>query len=147
MCDRKTVIGHLFHDDHSAPSIFVEPDDRLTVFWSAHNGSRMYYRSTLRPEDISGWGPLQHVPSNMKGSLGFTYPNPVLLPAEDNKLYLFWRGADWSADYATRTLDGRWSRAHELIPGPRSAPVREARFRNGRDGSRSRSPTAIRAMC
>ena len=112
---RKTVIGHLFHDDHSAPSIFVEPDDRLTVFWSAHNGSRMYYRSSLRPEDISGWGPLQHVPSNIQGSLGFTYPNPILLPAEDNKLYLFWRGADWSEDYATRTLDGRWSPPHRLL--------------------------------
>jgi putative BNR repeat neuraminidase len=118
---RETVIGHLFHDDHSAPSVFVEPDGRLTVFWSAHNGSRMYFRSTLRPEDISAWGPLQHVPSNVSGSLGYTYPDPVLLPAEDHKLYLFWRGGDWSEVYATRTLDGRWSRAHELI----RAPVRE----------------------
>ena len=109
------VIGHLRHDDHDAPAILVEPDKRLTVFFSGHNGADMYYRSTLRPEDISAWGPLQHVPSNVKGSLGFTYPNPVLLPSEDNKVYLFWRGGNWSADYATRTLDGRWSRAHALI--------------------------------
>ena len=50
------VIGHLFSDDHSAPSIFVEPDKRLTVFWSAHNGARMYYRSTLRPRTSAPGG-------------------------------------------------------------------------------------------
>ncbi|MGB0093835.1 MAG: BNR-4 repeat-containing protein [Solirubrobacteraceae bacterium] len=126
------VIGHLLSDDHSAPSIFVEPDKRLTVFWSAHNSARMYYRSTLRPEDISTWGPLQHVPDNVKGSLGFTYPNPVLLPAENDKLYLFWRGADWSADYATRTLDGHWSRGHELIRVPGQRPYVKIDS-NGRD--------------
>jgi hypothetical protein len=75
----------------------------------------MDYRSTLRPEDISAWGPVQHVPSRLRGSLGFTYPNPMLVPREDNRLYLFWRGADWSADYATRALDGSWSRAREVI--------------------------------
>jgi hypothetical protein len=126
------VIGHLLSDDHSAPSIFVEPDKRLTAFWSAHNGARMYYRSTLRPEDISAWGPLQHVPDNVKGSLGFTYPNPVLLPAENDKLYLFWRGGDWSADYATRTLDGHWTRGHELIRVPGQRPYVKIDS-NGRD--------------
>jgi putative BNR repeat neuraminidase len=119
---RKGVIGYEFHDDHGAPSILVDPDRRLTVFWSAHNGARMYYRSTLRPGGIAAWGPLRHVPANVGGSLGFTYPNPVLLPAEDNKLYLFWRGADWSEDYATRTIGGGWSKAHELIRVPGQRP-------------------------
>ncbi len=119
---RTHVLATLFHDDHSAPSIFVEPDKRLTVFWSGHNGAEMDYRSTLRPEDISAWGPVQHVPSNVRGGLGFTYPNPVLLPAEGNKLYLFWRGADWSADYATRSLQGRWSPAREVIRVPGQRP-------------------------
>lgn len=119
---RTHVLGQIFHDDHSAPSIFVEPDKRLTVFWSGHNGATMDYRSTLRPEDISAWGPLQHVTQRITGSLGFTYPNPVLLPADGNKLYLFWRGADWSADYATRTLAGTWSRSHRLIAVPGQRP-------------------------
>ena len=126
------AIAHLSSDDHSAPAILVEPDKRLTVFWSGHNGARMYYRSTLRPEDISAWGPLQHLPDNVKGPRGFTYPNPVLLPGESDKLYLFWRGADWSADYATRTLDGHWSRAHELIRVPRQRPYVKVDS-NGRD--------------
>jgi hypothetical protein len=123
---RTRTIGHLIHDDHSSPAIFVEPDKRLTVFWSGHNGPTMFHRSTLRPEDIGAWGPVQQVHSRVKGQLGFTYPNPVLLPAEGNKLYLFWRGADWSADYASRRLDGRWSQARELVRNPGQRPYLKA---------------------
>jgi BNR repeat-containing family member len=119
---RTHVIGHMFHDDHSSPAIFVEPDKRLTVFWSGHDGPTMFYRSTLRPEDISAWGPVERVHSRLRGPNGFTYPNPVLLPGDANKLYVFWRGADWSADFATRTLDGRWSPTHELIRNPGQRP-------------------------
>jgi hypothetical protein len=129
---RARAIGRLFHDDHGSPAIFVEPDKRLTVFWSGHDGPTMFYRSTLRPEDISAWGPVQRLRSRIKGQLGFTYPNPVLVAAERNKLYLFWRGADWSADYATRTLSGAWSRARALIRNPGERPYLKVAG-NGRD--------------
>ena len=119
---RSRVIGHLYHDDHSSPAILVEPDKRLTVFFSAHNGGELYYRTTLRPEDITAWGPVQHVRSLLRGGFGFTYPNPVILSGEGNKLYLFWRGARWGIDYATRTVDGRWSRARHLIAAPGERP-------------------------
>ena len=36
----------------------------------------MYYRSTLRPEDISAWGPLQHLPDNVKGPRKSPSPTP-----------------------------------------------------------------------
>jgi hypothetical protein len=116
------VVGHAVADDHTSPSILVEPDKRLTVFWSAHNGPAMYYRTTLRPEDISAWGPLHSVPHDVKGDHGFTYPNPVLLPAEGDRLYLFWRGGNWSSDYSTRTPDGRWSKAHAVVGVPGQRP-------------------------
>lgn len=119
---RTHVIGYQFRDDHSSPSILVEPDKRLTVFWSGHNGPRMNFRTTLRPEDISRWGPREHVRSALPGGRGFTYPNPELLPAEGNRLYLFWRGSDWGQDYATREIDGRWSPAHKLIDNPGERP-------------------------
>jgi hypothetical protein len=109
------VVARIYHDDHSSPSILVEPDQRLTVFWSGHNGAQMYYRTTISPDDISAWTPVQQVHQDIDGSDGFTYPNPVLVPDEGDKLYLFWRGADWSEDFATRTAGGRWSEAHELI--------------------------------
>ncbi|PZS09564.1 MAG: hypothetical protein DLM64_10300 [Solirubrobacterales bacterium] len=112
---RTHVLARLYHDDHGAPAILVEPDKRLTVFYSGHDGAEMDYRTTLRPEDISAWGPVQRVPSGLRGRLGFTYPNPLILPAEGDKLYLFWRGAQWGSDYATRTRDGHWSPARHLI--------------------------------
>ncbi len=42
-------------DDHDTPSILVRPDGRLMVFWSAHTGNRMYYRTSRRPEDVTAW--------------------------------------------------------------------------------------------
>jgi BNR repeat-containing family member len=126
------VVGHLFHDDHGAPAILVEPDKRITVFWSGHNGHTMSYRTSVNPGDISSWGPVQHVISRLPGHLGFTYPNPVLLSGEGDKLYLFWRGADYSADYETRTVGGRWSSARKVIHNPGQRPYVKVAT-NGRD--------------
>jgi hypothetical protein len=112
---RTHVIGHWIHDDHASPVLFVEPDRRLTVFWAAHNGQTMNYRTSMRSGDITAWGPVRHVRSTLAGNLGFTYPNPVLVPREGNRLYLFWRGADWGVHYATRSASGHWSSARELI--------------------------------
>src|SRR5437763_5692683 len=55
------VVGTLFHDDHGSPAVLVEPDKRLTGFYSGHNGSRMSYRTTRHPENISSWGRTPHV--------------------------------------------------------------------------------------
>ncbi|MGZ4225407.1 MAG: BNR-4 repeat-containing protein [Solirubrobacteraceae bacterium] len=119
---RAVVVARVYHDDHSDPSILVEPDDRLTVFWSGHNGAHMYYRTTLAPGDISAWTAVRTLQQSIRGPDGFTYPNPVLLPAEADRPYLFWRGADWSADFATRAPSGNWSGAHELIRSPGQRP-------------------------
>ena len=50
---RSHVVGHEYHDDHSVPSILVEPDKQLTLFWSGHNGREMYYRTSTGAEEIS----------------------------------------------------------------------------------------------
>jgi hypothetical protein len=133
----KRVIGTEYHDDHSAPAILVEPDDRLTAFWSGHNGKEMDYRTTLRPENVRDWGPVYSVPSTIppvspRVNLGFTYPNPILLPADGNLVYFFWRGADYSQDYVTRTVDERWSESRELISAPGQRPYVKVAS-NGRD--------------
>jgi hypothetical protein len=113
--EQSAVLGRLFHDDHASPAILVEPDGRLTVFWSGHNGPAMYYRTTLRPADVTAWTPVRRIQSRLTGRLGFTYPNPVMLTAEHDDLYMFWRGSDYSADVATRTVGGRWSPARRVI--------------------------------
>lgn len=119
---RSVVVGHEYHDDHSVPSILVEPNDDLTVFWSGHNGRQLDYRTTLEPEDIATWGPEEHIDASIPGINGFTYPNPMTLSAEADTTYLFWRGANYSQDYETRTSTGAWSPAHELILQPNERP-------------------------
>jgi hypothetical protein len=126
--DRRTghrrvhVVGHLYGDDHGAPALVVEPDKRITVFYAAHNGSRMYTRTTDQPEDVTSWGPEQTIPPGQGGQFGYTYPNPVMLSREHDRLWLFWRGGDWEPTFATRTLGGEWSSAHELITAPGARP-------------------------
>jgi hypothetical protein len=119
---RTAIVGHEYHDDHSAPSILVEPNDYLTVFWSGHNGRQLDYRTTLQPEDIASWGPEEHISAAIPGRNGFTYPNPMILSGEQDTAYLFWRGANYSQVYETRSSTGIWSPAHELISQPGQRP-------------------------
>ena len=99
-------------DDHANPAVQILPDGRVRAYYSAHAGPRMWYRTSLAPEDISAWGPAQTVPENPAGSSGFTYPNPIHLAAE-GRTYLFWRGG-------TRARPSRASPT-DRTPGPRLA--------------------------
>ncbi|HUZ28232.1 MAG TPA: BNR-4 repeat-containing protein [Solirubrobacteraceae bacterium] len=115
------AVGRLRRDDHSSPSILVRPDRRLTVFWSGHGGSAIYYRTTARPAEIHSWGPVHQVPRLTRWWLGFTYPTPVSL-ASERKLYLFYRGAKWGIDYSTLRWGGRWTRDRTLVSNPGQRP-------------------------
>ncbi len=106
-------------DDHSNPSILVRPDGRLMVFCSPHcwravrnaQGGRVggiYYRVSERPEDISSWGPPQVMDQNVPGSYGWTYPKPVQLSAENDRIYLFWRGGTGSPILAISDDGAEW---------------------------------------
>ena len=121
-----TLETHVLHprlqyDDHANPAFYLRQDGLLTAFYSKHAGTPLYYRTTTSPGQAASWGPEKTVPTNTPGPYGYTYPNPVWSPLE-SKLYLFWRGPDWSADYATRTAAGRWSRAHRLLHVPGQRP-------------------------
>jgi len=111
-------------DDHDNPALIVRPDGHLLAFYSKHSGSAMYYRRSVKPEDVSAWGPERRLPDNTNGERGFTYPNPVQLAAEEDRLYLFWRGANWNPAYATRDSgDGAgWSNARTMIRVPDERP-------------------------
>src|SRR5689334_1300365 len=107
-------------DDHADPAILVRPDGRLQVFYSAHNGSLMFYRVSTHPEDITSWGPVQFIPPSTPG--GYTYPNPIHLAAE-HRTYLFWRAGDGSPTNSAQVFsthaDGNdtWSAPQTLIAG------------------------------
>lgn len=107
-------------DDHANPAIVVRPDRRLEVFYSAHNGTFMYYRISTKPEDISSWGPIRLMPTATPAD--YTYPNPIHLKGEQTT-YLFWRAGDGSptrsAQLFSTQRDGTdgWSAPKTLMGG------------------------------
>ncbi|MGN9812808.1 BNR-4 repeat-containing protein [Micromonospora sp. BQ11] len=119
-------------DDHNNPAIVIRPDRRVVVFWSAHGGSAMYYRRSAKPEDVSAWEPIKQVPTNTAGGYGYTYPNPVQLSGENNRLYLFWRGGDFNPAYSTTNGGDQWTTATRLISSPGHRPYLKVAA-NGRD--------------
>jgi len=103
-------------NDHAAPSILIRNDGKLIVFYSAHNGSAIYYRISTNVEDISAWGTEQSISPQTDHS----YPTPIQLSGESNKIYLFFRGGP--SGYANRwyyvtSTDGgdNWSSATLLF--------------------------------
>lgn len=110
-------------DDHASPSIFIKTDGRIMVFYSAHNGADMFYRTSTNPEDISSWGIEKTVGVNSSGDSGYNYPNPIQLSSESNKLYLFWRGGNFEPTFSTSTDGGAtWSAAKTLVNVPDQRP-------------------------
>jgi hypothetical protein len=116
VCERFPV------DDHNSPAILVRPDRHLWVFWSGHGGNTMYYRRSLRPEDASGWEPTRTVATNTAGPFGYTYPNPVQLSAEADRLYLFWRGGNYQPTFSATDDGQRWTPARSLVAVPGQRP-------------------------
>lgn len=119
-------------DDHSAPSILVRPDGHLMVFYSSHNGDAMYHRVSVNPEDVSLWGDEQSITTNTIGGWGYTYPNPIQLAAEGNKIYLFWRGGNGEPTFSTSLNGESWSDAQTLFNVPSERPYMKV-FSNGTD--------------
>jgi BNR repeat-containing family member len=117
-----TVKANFQIDDHANPSLLVRPDGHLMVFWSAHSGGTMYYRRTAQPEDVSSWETERTVSTNTAGTWGYTYPNPVQLSAEGNRIWLFWRGGNFNPTFST-SVDGlAWAPARTLISVPGQRP-------------------------
>jgi hypothetical protein len=121
----QTAVLHdrLQNDDHANPSVLALPDGRVTYFWSAHNGLFMYYRTTTTAGDVHSFGPLRTLPVRPTGDRLYTYSNPVLLPAEGNRLYLFWRSQYTHQAFATSDdLGVHWSPARILLEEPGQRP-------------------------
>lgn len=116
-----TSAGRLYYhfeiDDHDHPALLLNPDGRLTAFFTKHNESPLMIRTTVRPGDVSEWGPLQLY----SGDVRFTYPYPVYLSAEQ-RYYLFWRDWDWGISYATSSDGVTWSAKQPFIQTPQYNP-------------------------
>lgn len=121
--DSVLLKASLQKDDHANPSLWMDDSGYLTVFYSAHNGKTMYYRTALSPESIEEFGEEQTLPINSEGHKGYTYPNPVYLRSEQ-RLFLFWRGGNFKPVFSvTEDLaSGQWSNARSLIEDRGSRP-------------------------
>jgi hypothetical protein len=103
-------------DDHANPALYVRRDGRIAAFWSAHNGPLMYDRVTMRPEDVTAWGPVMTVSTDTS----VTYPNPLRV---EGRLWLFWRGGDGQPAFSTSPDDGgAWTPARTLLAVPGERP-------------------------
>jgi hypothetical protein len=62
-------------------------------------------------------------PTNTPGPAGFTYPNPVQLSAEGDRVYLFWRSGNSDPSFSTvDTGSSAWSPARTVISSPGERP-------------------------
>lgn len=100
------------------------------AFYSPHSGralpkhgvSRMYYRTTKKPHDITSWGGIHALPSNSHNNygskdLGYTYSNPIDLGK--GKVWLAWRGGNWNPTSAMTYNYGKtWTKAKSFIKSP-----------------------------
>lgn len=123
----------LQQDDHANPSLYIDDLGHITIFYSAHNGTSMYYRTTQVPEDLSTFGAEKELPANTSGHYGYTYPTPIYLP-EERQLYLFWRGGNFKPNFSvTSDLEqDDWSPVRTLIMDSGQRPyIRYAS--NGKD--------------
>ncbi|MGH8791093.1 MAG: BNR-4 repeat-containing protein [Stackebrandtia sp.] len=111
-------------DDHNNPSIVRRPDGHLVVFWTehGHNDAPIYYRRSVAPDDASDWEPRKEMRQNTSGRYGWTYPNLAQLSEEPNKLYMFFRAANWDAAFTSTSGADVWAPAQSLVTNPGERP-------------------------
>ncbi|WP_034058127.1 BNR-4 repeat-containing protein [Lacinutrix jangbogonensis] len=114
----KVIFDNLEIDDHNNPSILIDKNGYLIMFFSSHlQGEKpLYMLKSNTPESIEDWRPVKELYLNDKDvyknakNLNHTYTNPIQLSAENDKIFLFWRGVDLKPTYATSSDNGNtWS--------------------------------------
>ena len=87
----------LNYDDHAAPAILIRNDAKIVVFYTGHGDNTMYWRISTNAEDISAFD----AEKNFAGGRDMvTYPQPIQLVGESNKVYLFFREKDDALGYS-----------------------------------------------
>ena len=83
------VVGETEINDHTLPSILIrEPDHRVVLFWTLHNGDHVFWRISAAPGDISSFGPTYSFPAP---SSCYTQPVQLMGKGEEGRVYLFYR--------------------------------------------------------
>ncbi|MFA7419469.1 MAG: glycoside hydrolase family 88 protein [Melioribacteraceae bacterium] len=115
---QKVLHSNFNRDDHANPSFLILPDKRLMIFYSSHSvpGNKIIHLTTRNPEDITEWEDAKDITTNTIGKSSFCYTNPVMLSAENNRVYLFWRGGNYKPTFSfTDDFGKTWSNAQTLV--------------------------------
>jgi len=123
--ETKVLHQNFEKDDHDNPSLFIDRQGKLMVFYSKHATSEpIYMVKAKNAEDISEWETAAALKLNdpiaYPGlSDTYTYTNICRLEKENDKLFLFWRGADFKPNFSVSDDGGKtWSPGRILIlPG------------------------------
>ncbi len=114
---RAVLHPNLQYNDHATPALLALPDDRVFTIYSGHNHSRMFYRTTVEPNDPREWTePVAYRPGEKSR---VTYANLVRLSEENEgkgRIYNFFRGFDpsWKPSWMTSDDGGETWSSHGL---------------------------------
>ena len=113
---------NLEKDDHANPSLFIDRQGKLMVFYSRHDDTTaIYLVKAKKAENISEWETSVALKLNdtvtYRGlSNTYTYTNVCQLANENDKLYLFWRGADYKPNFSVSHDRGKtWTTGRIFI--------------------------------
>ena len=76
-------------DDHNVAGIGILSDGKVLATYSAHAASTIYCRVSTLPENIESWSNEITILTDPDRSI--SYPKPVQLSGESNKIYVFFR--------------------------------------------------------
>lgn len=106
-------------DDHDSPALLKRPDGRFLTVFARHGSENQFYYCISEPNDPVLWGAVNfYAPS---AATKLTYSNIFLLPAENNRIYNFFRGLDnsFKPSYAySDDLGETWSTGKVFIQVP-----------------------------
>jgi len=118
----RKLFDHLEIDDHDSPSILIDIQGYLLVFFSKHASDEpIHLMKSKFPEDISQWNTeklldLNDTKKHPEWRNSYTYYCPIQLSAENNKIFLFWRGMDGKPTFSTSVDNGEnWSKGKIFV--------------------------------
>lgn len=112
-------------DDHNHPSLLVLEDGKILVAQSEHTSNAIHLWRSQEAESVSSFDKTAEI------STKNTYPNLVRLPAEGNKIFLFFRGINKQPTLVTSSDHTNWSDPVKIIQGADRPYVKYAS--NGND--------------
>lgn len=139
----QVIHARLEVDDHDNPTIDVDGDGRLVVFYSKHaHEEPMFFLRTVNPEDIRAWQPVRQLALNDSVAYAglsntYTYASICRLAEENDRMFLFWRGADFKPNFSVSDNGESWATGKILVLPERIYRDRRPYFKVASDGKRT----------